>query len=188
MPFPPFQQGKDSMKRTWILAFAVSMVSYFGIADERPDGIKHRKPAKSPHSIAVQFSGPLCVGVVSNGGVDLNTMKLASANVEVAGTIIHLDWVKSDKIRDELIWWSLPRAGDIRGPHAAVTGTMVFKPLKEVREAVQPVRLGITLDTPVPVVVVESINVYLARPGSATPSGPQHDRKLIEADSEATEQ
>ncbi len=120
------------MKRTCILVLAVSMVSCFSIADEEPAAIKHRKREGSSQSIAVQFSGPLSVGVVTDERSDLSTSKLWSANVEIAGTTIHLDWGKSEKIRDELIWWSMPRAGDIRGPAAAVTGKMVFRPLKEV--------------------------------------------------------
>jgi len=126
-------------------------------------------------AISVEFSGQLLTSTVSKPD-SIEPEELASAEVVAAGTTIYLDWSKSDKIRDELLWWSTPRAGDIRTPHAAVKGRMVFRPLKA----------GGSAETPVPIVVVDSIEVYLAGPDGRR-RGPQPNRGIVVAEECATE-
>lgn len=146
------------------------------------------------HSIKVQFSGPLSTSFVVKPDADPASQfreeaakALTSATITAAGTIIYLDWSQSHKIRNELLWWSIPRAGDIRGPHAEVTGRMLFKPLKELDQTTLIIPRGVSADTPVPVVIVESIRVRLAGP-DGKPRGPQPDRELVTVEESTTEQ
>ena len=108
------------------------------------------------------------------------------ATVESGGTTIHLDWSRSPKIRNELLDSS--RLGDGRlwfgdgGPNptvqAKITGRMVFKPAKELG-GYRRIPAGVTDDTPVPVVIVESIKVQFVR-SDGSPHGP--GRKLVTVD------
>lgn len=112
--------------------------------------------------------------------------RLTSATITAGGTIVYVDWSRSQRISRELLWWSIPRAGDIRGPHAKVTGRMVFKPLGELNQRTIVLPQGVSANTPVPVVVVESIKVYLAGP-DGKPRGPQPDRGVVEAETRTAE-
>jgi|GEM_PF-5436823 len=173
------------MTRFLLLTFMVFADFTVGQSEELPEILSRTATSHSQDAIDVKLSGQLSVGVSTEGPSIGGRMEFQTANIESAGTTIHLDVSRSEKIRDELVWWSKPRTGDIRWPCAVVTGKMVFKPLKDVENAFQVVRPGITADTPVPVVVVESIQVFLAYPGSSRPTGPQHNRKLIVADDQA---
>ena len=149
------------------------------------DNEVRQQPTGSTQSSAidVKFSGRLTTSTVSKPGA-AGPEELSSAEVHAAGTVVHLDWSRSQKIRDELLWWSVPRAGDIRLPYAEVSGRMQFKPLRELDRAVLTPQRGVSADTPVPVVVVESIKVYLAGP-DGRPRGSQPGRGLVQAE-EAT--
>lgn len=137
-----------------------------------------------PDTIHVQFSGPLSTFFTLQ--TDADDESLTSATITAAGTNIYLDWSRSPAIRRELLWWSIPRAGDYRGPHAEVTGRMVFKPHKELDQRTVIVPAGVSANTPVPVVVVESIKVYLAGP-DGKPRGPQPDRGRVKVESSKSE-
>lgn len=141
-----------------------------------------------PNTIAVQLSGSLSTVFVvrsddhsASQSSDVAAQELKLATITAGGTTVHLDWSRSPKIGDELLWWSHPRAGDSRGPHAEVTGQMVFKPYKELDQTFQIAQPGVTAETRVPVVVVESIRVYLAGPDGKS-RGPQPDRERVTAE------
>lgn len=137
-----------------------------------------------PNTIAVQLSGPLSTVFVvrsdadpASQSSDVAAQELKLATITAGGTTVHLDWSRSPKIGDELLWWSHPRAGDSRGPHAEVTGQMVFKPFKVLDQFAVP---AVSPETRIPVVVVESIKGYLAGP-DGKPRGPQPDRERVKA-------
>ena len=127
----------------------------------------------------VRLSGSLSTTFTSEH--DADDMQLISAAITAGGTVVYLDWSGSSRIRSELLWWSIPRAGDYRGPHADVTGRMVFKPFSELNQKAITVPHGVSANTPVPVVVVESIKVYLAA-SDGKPRGRQPDRGVVEAE------
>lgn len=120
--------------------------------------------------ITVAFSGRLDIGAWLKPDADPATQlfevaahDLNSAAVESGGTMIWLDWNQSHKICNELLS-SSKYFGD-GGPNpsvqAMVSGRMVFKPLKEVARHILPP--SVTDDTPVPVVMVESIQIQFVR-------------------------
>ena len=110
---------------------------------------------------------------------ELAARDLVIATVEAGGTTIHLDWSRSQKIVNELLYSSMD-FGD-GGPNpsvqAKVTGRMVFKPSKELAGRITPA--GVTDDAPVPVVIVESIKIEFSG-SNGKPRG--LDRKLVTAD------
>lgn len=120
--------------------------------------------------ITVAFSGRLDIGALLKPDADPATQllevaayDLKSAAVESGGTMIWLDWNQSHKIRNEILS-SIKYFGD-GGPNpsvqAKVSGRMVFKPLKEIAHHLQPT--GVRDETPVPVVMVESIQIQFMR-------------------------
>lgn len=144
-------------------------------ADEVPP-----QPRQAPTgAISVQLSGSLSTAFTIKPEADEG--QLISATIFAGGTVIYLDWSRSPTIRRELLWWSIPRAGDYREPHADVTGRMVFKPFNELDQRPITVPHGVSASTPVPVVVIESIKVYLAD-SDGKPRGPQPDRGVVEAE------
>ena len=126
---------------------------------------------KADHDgITVAFSGRLDIGALLKPDADPATQllevaayDLKSAAVESGGTMIWLDWNQSHKIRNELLS-SIKYFGD-GGPNpsvqAKVSGRMVFKPLNEIAHHLQPT--GVRDETPVPVVMVESIQIQFTR-------------------------
>jgi hypothetical protein len=178
----------------WAIAacFLLAICGVSGFADETEND-SGRNPLKSPGSIpalfsgppiAVKFSGPLELGSSMNADADfqdLSARKLTDADVIAGGTTIHLDWSRSSRIRDELLWWTIPRAGDARSPYAEVTGHLKFMPLKDLDQSAKVVPPGVSPDTPVPVVVVETIRVRLAFP-DGTIRGPQPKRERVVAE------
>jgi len=154
--------------------------------------VKSQEPAASrdavaPGKITVAFSGPLLAMSSLKPRADpaMQALKVAAqdlrmATVKAGGTSIYLDWSRSHKIRNELLASSL-WFGD-GGPnatiHAKVTGWMVFKPSKELG-GYRVVPAGVTDDTPVPVVMVESIQIqFMGSDGK--PRG--EARKVVTAD------
>ena len=142
--------------------------------------------AVAPEGIVVVLNGPLSVGGTFKPDADPVTQflevaakDLTIATVEAGGTTIHLDWSRSPKIRNELLASSswVGDGGPNPAVHAEVTGRMVFKRSKELTNRVVPA--GVTDDTPVPVVIVESIKVQFVR-SNGKPYGPA--RKLVTAD------
>lgn len=79
---------------------------------------------------------------------DLSARTLTDADVIAGGTTIHLDWSRSSRIRDELLWWTIPRAGDARSPYAEVTGLLNFIPLKNWNRAPKLCRRAFPLTHP----------------------------------------
>ena len=112
---------------------------------------------------------------------DLSARTLIDADVIAGGTTIHLDWSQSSRIRDDLLWWTIERTGDGRSPYAEVTGHLKFMPLNELDQSAKVVPPGVSPDTPVPVVVVETIRVRLAFP-DGTIRGPQPKRERVVAE------
>ena len=154
------------------------------------------RPTEQPSldGITVHLAGPLRTSFSFNPDADpaaqfkeVAAKELEAASVKAGGTTIHLDWSRSDKIRDELLWWSVPHHGDVRIVQAEVTGQMVFKPLRELDQTIQFAQAGVSADTPVPVVIVESIKVQLVGP-DRKPGGPQPNRELVTAEVSTTEQ
>ncbi len=153
--------------------------------------VKSQEPASStdavpPSGITVAFSGPLYVMTTLKPDIDparlfldVAAQDLKMATVDSGGTTVHLDWSRSDKLRDELIapssWFG--DGGPNSKVHATVTGRMVFKPSKEL--AYRVISAGVTDATPVPVVIVESIKIQFVR-SDGKPFGPA--RKLVTAD------
>ncbi len=173
-----------SMNRIFPLCLFASVIVLFagnyGVAEILPAPFA---PDKALDSITVHFKGPLVVRPGLKPGArpqDDDACKLVGAYVSVGGTVIVLDWSKSKTIHDELLWWRIFRHGDLRHHQAEVTGTMIFKPLKEFGEFM-PVQPGISRDTPVPVVIVESLKVQLVGP-NGKPQGKQFDRLPAIAD------
>ena len=107
-------------------------------------------------------------------------MQAAQCDDSCGGTEIALDWSKSDKIRKELLWWRLPRHGDLRTVQAEVTGRMIFKPSRDLGTN-RTVPAGVTDGTPVPVIVVQSLKIQLVGP-DGEPKGPQYDRERVTFD------
>ena len=147
-------------------------------------GAENAQTTDPPHgSIVVHLKGGLSVSATLKPGSrpqDDAACELTSATVHAGGTVIELDWSRSNKIRDELLWWRLPRHGDLRQVQAEVTGRMIFKPSKELGGD-RTIPAGVSDDTPVPVVIVESLKVQLVGV-DGTRRGPQHDRKRVTAD------
>lgn len=149
---------------------AICGVSSFADDTENDSG---RTPPESSDSIPasfsgppifVKFSGPLELGSSMSADADsqdLSARTLTDADVIAGGTSIHLDWSRSSRIRDELLWWTIARAGDARSPYAEVTGHLRFMPLKELDQSAKVMPPGVSPDTPVPVVVVETIQFSL---------------------------
>ena len=131
-------------------------------------------------SITVQLKGRLSLGITPPKGKGKVARKMTSANVMAGGTLIKLDWSKSDSIRDELLWWTVPRHGDFREIQAEVTGKLEFRAPQMVTGArqIQPAISGGTRE---PVVVVESLKVQLVD-HDGHPSGPQLDRTRVTSD------
>ena len=163
----------------------------FGICAATCGLLKSEEPTRPadvvpPSTITVALSGRLQVMTALKPDIDpaqlfpdVVAQDLGMATVDSGGTKIHLDWSRSEKIRDELMA-PLSWFGD-GGPnptvHATVTGVMVFKPSKELAYRVVPA--GVTDATPVPVVIVESIKIQFVR-SDGKPFGPA--RKLVKAD------
>ncbi len=166
------------MNRIFPLCLFASVIVLFaencGVAEILPNPYV---PDKALGSIIVQFKGTLFITSEFQPGArpqDDDASKLVGAYVSVDGTVLALDWSKSKAIHDELFWWRNPRHGDFRQVQAEVTGKMIFKPLKEIG-GMRPVQAGVSSDTPVPVVIVESLKVQLVG-SDGKPQGKQFDR------------
>ena len=146
--------------------------------------LSNARTTAPPHgSIVVHLRGRLSVTTaVEPGGrpQDDAACELTSATVHAGGTVIELDWSRSDRIRDELLWWRLPRHGDLRQVQAEVTGRMVFMPSRDLGGD-RTVPAGVSGGTSVPVVIVESLEVQLVGLDGKR-RGPQHDRERAIAD------
>ena len=165
-----------------ILLFACAVMLFVCGSSEAEKG---RLDMTSPMhgSIVVHLKGNLSIGTTLKSGSrpqDEGACELISATIHAGGTEIALDWSKSDKIRKELLWWRLPRHSDFRTVQDEVTGRMIFKPSKELGTN-RTIPAGVTDNTPVPVIVVESLKIQLVGPAGKR-KGPQHDRERIKSD------
>lgn len=146
------------------LAFADGLLAFEdGMLTFNDHGVK-------PGTINVRLKGDLAV--VTSGGRDQPT--LSSACVRAGDMEVMLDWGVRSDLHDELLWWSEPHHADTRTVQATVIGRMEFRPAKEVG-GVRGQFAGISADTPVPVVVVESLSARLVGP-DGKPRGPQPKR------------
>lgn len=165
------------------LAFVLSVATCLIAQAQEP--VAPQK-AVQPEGITAAFTGRLSVLYSFKPDADPATQSLevagkdlSMATVEAGGTTIHLDWSRSHKIRNELLFSSsdFGDGGPASSVQAKVTGQMVFKRSKELAARVTPA--GVTADTPVPVVIVESIKIqFIGSDGKPRGS----DRKLVTAD------
>lgn len=151
--------GNDPAVADGFLAFEDGMLTF----DDH--GVKHGE-------IAVRLKGDLAVE--ASGEKDQQT--LSAACVRAGDMEVMLDWGVRSDIRDELLWWSVWRHADLRTVQAEVVGRMEFRPAKEVGGSRQQFA-GISNETPVPVVVVESLAVQLVD-SDGKPRGPQPQRPV----------
>lgn len=127
------------------------------------------KNALKDGEIRVQLKGVLLLASEGVEGPQV-PRKLISAAIAVPGMGVAIDWMQSEEIRDELLWWCVPRHGDTRQIYVEVTGRMVFRPEREVG-GVRWEAVGIQPETRVPVVIPETLAVWLGSGGK--PSGVQ---------------
>ena len=179
------QQKGNEMRSTVLTCLAFALCQAACVVAQALEPVASPKPVQLD-GITVAFTGRLGILYAFKPDADPATQflevaanDLRMATVEAGGTTIHLDWNQSDKIRNELLF----AAGDSGdggpnpGVQAKVTGRMVFKPSKELVYRVTPA--GVTDDTPVPVVIVESIKLqFIGSDGK--PRGPA--RKAVAAD------
>ena len=127
-------------------------------------------------TIAVRLKGELRTAARTEGR---ETVEVRAATVSAGGVDIILDWQDSKAIHDELLWWSTPRHGDAnRIVQAEISGLLVFKPHRDARGMIRPFT-GLGEDTPVPVVLVDSLRIQLAHRRTGRPDGQQHDRPRV---------
>lgn len=127
-------------------------------------------------TIEVRLKGELRTAARTEGRA---VVELRAATVSAGETDIILDWQGSKAIHDELLWWSMPRHGDLsRVVQAEITGVLVFRSHREAKGMITPFE-GLGEKTPVPVVLVDSLRVQLADQRTGQPTGPQHDRPRV---------
>lgn len=93
--------------------------------------------------------------------------QITNAHVFAAGHDVILDWSQSEEARRILSDWMMPRHGVISVKQAEIWGRMVFRPAGTASRVRMP-DPGITEDTLVPVVIIESIEVRLVDPGRSS--------------------
>lgn len=166
------------------LAFSLCGVTSWVARAQEPVAVRE---AVQADGITAAFTGRLSILYRFKPDADPATQflevaakDLRIATVEAGGTTIHLDWSRSDKIRRELIASSgaFGDGGPASSVQARVTGRMVFKPSKGLGgDRVIP--KGVTDDTPVPVVIVESLKIQLVG-SDGRPRGAE--RKVVTAE------
>lgn len=137
------------LRRIIILVAALSLMSSLATAEE----LLKESPDAADTGL-VRLKGLLSVFSTLKEGAEENSRpqddenwKLAGASIQVGGRCIELDWSRSERIRDELFWWRVPRHGDFRLVQADVTGHLKFIPVAEFQKDHTVIRTVVDSET-----------------------------------------